>query len=71
MKKEKMPPTKKMQKPAGKKKQRDYTEDMEEFEVRRSKGDNDRKKPADIGAAMNQSKIGYSKKPRVKPSKKK
>lgn len=65
-----MPPSKKMQKPASRKKQRDYAEDMEDYEVKRSKKDNGRKKPADISAAMNKAKEGYSKKPRVMPSKK-
>lgn len=69
--KEKMAPSKKMMKPAKKVAQRKYVEDDEEYEDKMSKKRSGKKKPADIGQALNQAKMGYSKKPRVKPSKKK
>lgn len=69
--KEKMAPSKKMQKPAKRVKQRKYVEADEEYDVKQDrKSRNKRRKPADIGAALNKAKEGYSKKPRVKPSKK-
>ncbi len=69
MKKEKMAPTKKKQKPAKNVAQRKYTEADEKYD-KKHEFNNIKKNPPGIAAAMNKSKIGYRKKPRVKPSKK-
>lgn len=69
MRKEMMAPSKKMQKPAKKVKQRKYAEADEKYE-KKQKMFNHKKNPAGIAEALNKAKIGYSKKPRVKPSKK-
>ena len=64
-------PKKKMQKPAKKVAQRKYTAADEAYDKKMSKKELMSKKPDDIADAMNKSKIGYSKKPRVKASTKK
>lgn len=72
--KEKMPPSKKQNMKGGKQVAgRDYSEDLEEMEARkgRKKDDDWIKKPADLSGAFKKAKEGYSKKPRVKPDKKK
>lgn len=69
LKKEKMAPSKKKQKPAKKVMQRKYTAADEKYDRKKEYKSVD-KNPDGIADAMNKSKIGYSKKPRVKPSKK-
>lgn len=69
MKKEKMAPSKKMRKPGKKVAQRKYTAADEKYD-RKNAYKPIKKNPDGIADAMNKSKIGYSKKPRVKPSKK-
>ncbi len=69
MKKEKMAPTKKKQKPAKRVMQRKYAEDKEKYDKKKAYP-SIKKNPAGIAEAMDKSKIGYSKKPRVKPSSK-
>lgn len=69
MKKEKMAPSKKMRKPAKKVAQRKYAAADEKYD-RKKEYKPIKKNPNGIADAMNKSKIGYSKKPRVKPSKK-
>lgn len=62
----------KMQKPGKQVKGKKYAVDLEEYDDKI--GDEDNKptrKPADIAGALKRAKEGYSKKPRVKPSKKK
>lgn len=69
MKKEYMDPSKKMRKPAGKAKQRKYSEKLEDYERDLSdKLFNYNKQPHGVAQALNRSPEGYSKKPRVKPS---
>lgn len=70
--KEKMPPPKKMAKPAKRVKQRLYDEDKEKHDdaVEVREGRKFTPKPRGIAQAMDQAKEGYSKKPRVIPSKK-
>lgn len=67
---EKMPPSKKINKKGGKKYAGNrYPLAVEEEEYMQAKMDNHpMKKAADIGQAMMRAKMGYSKKPRVKPS---
>lgn len=71
--KEKMPPSKKVNMKGGKQVPgRKYVSAVEEEEYMEAAEDNHpMKKAADIGQAMMRSKMGYSKKPRVKPDKKK
>lgn len=69
-KKEKMAPSKKMVKPSKRVSQRKYTQADEKYDKREDFIDNKKKKPAGIATAMNKAKEGYSKKPRVKASKK-
>jgi len=68
--KESMPPSKKMQKPAKRVAQRKYTAADEAYDKAEDFKENKKKKPADISQALNKAKEGYSKKPRVKMSKK-
>jgi len=72
MKKEKMAPSKKMQKPAARVEQRKYAADKEKYDKKMSReiGDYD-SRPKGIADAMNRASEGYSKKPRVVKSKKK
>ena len=69
---EKMPPSKKVNMKGGKQVAgRKYVEAVEQEEYAAAAKDNHpRSKPADIGQALMKAKMGYSKKPRVKPSKK-
>ncbi len=70
--KEAMPPSKKMAKPAAKVKQRKYAEDKEKYDYdeKVKEGKKNPGKPVGISQALDMSKEGYSKKPRVQPSKK-
>lgn len=70
--KEKMPPSKKVNMKGGKQVAgRKYPMAVEKEEsMAASKDNRPKSKPADIGQALMKSKMGYSKKPRVKPSKK-
>lgn len=63
-------PKKKMQKPAKRVAQRKYTADDEKYDAMQHNKMLAKKKPFDIADALNKAKQGYSKKPRVKPSKK-
>ena len=65
-----MAPSKKMQKPAKRVAQRKYTAADEAYDMKQSKKMSSQKKPKDIADAMNKAKEGYSKKPRVKLSRK-
>ncbi len=71
--KEAMPPSKKLVKKGGKKVAgRKYSQAKEEYDDKIGDEDNHpSSKPADISGALRRAKEGYSKKPRVKPSKKK
>ena len=72
VRKEAMPPSKKLKKPGKKVAQRKYNADKEKFDKKMSVKDNSWKKtPSGIAEAMDKASEGYSKKPRVKPSKKK
>ncbi len=70
--KEKMQPSKKINKKGGKQvKGIDYAIKLEKSDSKDQYMDNHpKKKPLDIAEALRKSKMGYSKKPRVKPSKK-
>ena len=63
-------PKKTMVKPAKRVAQSKYNADMEKYTNKKSKKSIMGKKPAGISSALNKAKEGYSKKPRVKPSKK-
>jgi hypothetical protein len=69
----KMPSSKSLAKKGGKQVAgRDYSEDLEEYEDKQGKKSNKPVHlPADISGALRKSKEGYSKKPRVKPDKRK
>ena len=71
--KEAMPPSKKLVKRGGKQVAgRKYSQDKEEYDDKIGDEDNfPSRKPADISGALRRAKEGYSKKPRVKPAKKK
>lgn len=71
--KESMPPSKKVNmKPGRKVAGRKYSSALEEYDDREGEKDNfPARKPADISQALKRSKEGYSKKPTVKPQKKK
>jgi hypothetical protein len=61
----------KMQRPGRKVKGAKYAADLEDDDEKEQDSDNaPAKKPADIAQAMKRAKEGYSKKPRVKPQKK-
>lgn len=61
-----------MQKPGKRVKGTKYVADLEEEDIVAADEDNHpRRKPSDIGQALKRAKEGYSKKPRVKPQKKK
>lgn len=69
--KERMPPSKRLVKKGGKQVAgRKYSEVKEEYDDKIGDEDNfPSRKPADISGALRRAKEGYSKKPRVKPSK--
>lgn len=71
--KEKMPPSKKQNMKGGKEVAgRKYSQVKEEYDDKIGDEDNfPARKPADISGALRRAKEGYSKKPRVKPDKKK
>ncbi len=71
--KEPMPPSKKLVKKGAKQVAgRKYSQVKEEYDDKIGDEDNfPSRKPADISGALRRSKEGYSKKPRVKPDKKK
>lgn len=71
--KERMPPSKKLVTKGGKRVAgRKYSQVKEEYDDKIGDEDNfPSRKPADISGALRRAKEGYSKKPRVKPDKKK
>ena len=71
--KEKMPPSKKMQKPGKIVKGIKYSEDLENMTAKVGKKMDNKpsSRPNDISGALMRAKEGYSKKPRVIPQRKK